>query len=232
MGLTCTEVRSFSTRSIRKRARSTVGAFRRTGSRCAVGLGASGAGGSSSRSRPARVGCSCVRRCVRLGPSRTWPRRPRRGRGAAASGAPRPTARTRAGVRTPLAEGRLPEAWISPAHVREWRTRTRLRRTLVDERTGWLVRIQATLFDHGIGGVPDRLLRVRGRAFLAELELPEAARERIEVALAMIDAPRPPARPARARHPGAGAPPGGLPGADAPLRHRAGHRDQHRLRTR
>jgi hypothetical protein len=91
------------------------------------------------------------------------------------------------------------------------------------------VRIQATLFDHGIGGVPDRLLRVRGRAFLAELELPEAAHERIGVALAMIDAPRP---PARARHPGAGAPPGGLPRADAPLRHRAGHRDQHRLRTR
>jgi hypothetical protein len=50
--------------------------------------------------------------------------------------------------------------------VRDWRTRTRLRKTLVDERTGWLVRIQATLFHHGIGGVPDQLLRVRGRAFL------------------------------------------------------------------
>jgi hypothetical protein len=52
--------------------------------------------------------------------------------------------------------------------VREWRTRTRLRKTLACERTGWLVRIQATLFHHGIGGVPDQLLRVRGRAFLAE----------------------------------------------------------------
>jgi transposase len=91
-------------------------------------------------------------------------------------------------LRTLLAEGRLPEAWIPPAHVREWRTRTRLRKTLVDERTSWLVRIQATLFHHGIGGVPDQLLRVRGRAFLAELELPDAARERIAVALAMIDA--------------------------------------------
>jgi Transposase len=133
-------------------------------------------------------------------------------------------------LRTLLAEGRLPEAWIPPAHVREWRTRTRLRKTLVDERTSWLRRIQATLFHHGIGGVPDRLLRVRGRAFLAELELPAAARERIEVALAMIDA-RPPARPARARHPRPGPPPGGLPGADAPLRHRAGHGDQHRRRA-
>ncbi|MCA1699306.1 MAG: transposase [Actinobacteria bacterium] len=29
-------------------------------------------------------------------------------------------------LRTLLAEGRLPEAGIAPAHVREWRTRTRL----------------------------------------------------------------------------------------------------------
>jgi transposase len=91
-------------------------------------------------------------------------------------------------LRTLLAEGRLPEAWIPPAHVRDWRTRTRLRKTLVDERTGWLQRIQATLFHHGIGGVPDQLLRVRGRAFLSGLELPDAARERIEVALEIIDA--------------------------------------------
>jgi transposase len=91
-------------------------------------------------------------------------------------------------LRTLLAEGRLPEAWIPPAHVREWRTRTRLRKTLVDERTSWLQRVQATLFHHGIGGAPDQLLRVRGRAFLSALELPDAARERIEVALEMIDA--------------------------------------------
>jgi transposase len=91
-------------------------------------------------------------------------------------------------LRTLLAEGRLPEAWIPPAHVREWRTRTRLRKTLVDERTAWLVRIQATLFHHGVCGVPDKLLSAAGRELLAGLELPEAARERIEVALAMIDA--------------------------------------------
>jgi transposase len=90
--------------------------------------------------------------------------------------------------RTLVAEGRLPEAWIPPAHVREWRTRTRLRKALVDERTSWLQRIQATLFHHGIGGVPDQLLRACGREFLSELELPEAARERIEVALEIIDA--------------------------------------------
>jgi transposase len=91
-------------------------------------------------------------------------------------------------LRTLLCEGRLPEAWIPPAHVREWRTRTRLRKTLVDERTRWLARIQATLFHHGVGAVPDKLLSAKGREFLAGLELPEAARERIEVALALIEA--------------------------------------------
>ena len=66
-------------------------------------------------------------------------------------------------LRTLLAEGRLPEAWIPPAHVREWRTQTRLRKTLIDERTCWLQRIQATLFHHGIVNVPDQLLRANGQ---------------------------------------------------------------------
>jgi transposase len=91
-------------------------------------------------------------------------------------------------LRTLLCEGRLPEAWIPPAHVREWRTRTRLRKTLVDERTRWLARVQATLFHHGIAGVPDKLLSAEGREFLAGLELPDSARERIGVALALIEA--------------------------------------------
>jgi hypothetical protein len=67
--------------------------------------------------------------------------------------------------------------------VREWRTRARLRKTLVDERTAWLVRVQATLFHHGVAAGPDKLLSTQGRAFLAGLELPAAASERIEVAL-------------------------------------------------
>src|SRR5215208_1896436 len=66
-------------------------------------------------------------------------------------------------LRELLADGRLPEAWIPPAHVLEWRTRTRLRKQLVDERTRWLQRVQATLFHHGISGVPDTLVRATGR---------------------------------------------------------------------
>ena len=79
----------------------------------------------------------------------------------------------------------MSEAWMPPARVCEWRTR--LRKTLVDERTSWVQRIQATLFHHGVGDVPDQLLRANGRAFLRGLELPPAAAERIEVALAIID---------------------------------------------
>jgi transposase len=93
-------------------------------------------------------------------------------------------------LRQLLAEGRLPEAWIPPAHVREWRSRARLRKTLVDERGQWLQRIQATLFHHGVPAstVPERLLEKRGRAWLEQVALPAGARERITVALAVVDA--------------------------------------------
>jgi transposase len=91
-------------------------------------------------------------------------------------------------LRELLAEGRLPQAWIPPEHVRQWRSRARLRQRLIDERTQWLQRIQATLFHHGIGGAPERLRTDEGRAFLERLPVPDDARERIAVALAMIDA--------------------------------------------
>jgi transposase len=91
-------------------------------------------------------------------------------------------------LRQLLAEGRLPEAWIPPEHVRQWRSRARLRHSLIGERTQWMQRIQATLYHHGIAGAPEKLRTRAGRAFLATLELPADARERIEVALAMVDA--------------------------------------------
>jgi transposase len=49
-------------------------------------------------------------------------------------------------------------------------------------------RIQATLFHHGVSGTPERLRTDGGRAFLERLQLPADARERIEIALAMVDA--------------------------------------------
>ena len=93
-------------------------------------------------------------------------------------------------LRELLGEGRLPEAWRPPAHVSAWRSRTRLRKTLVEQRTQWLQRIRATLFQYGVpaGEVPARLLGREGRAYLERLELPAAASERVRVALALIDA--------------------------------------------
>jgi transposase len=63
-----------------------------------------------------------------------------------------------------------------------------MRHTLVDERTQWMQRIQATLFHHDIAGTPDKLRTGAGREFLDGLDVPADARERIEIALAMVDA--------------------------------------------
>jgi transposase len=83
-------------------------------------------------------------------------------------------------LRELLADGRLPEAWIPPEHVRQWRSRARLRHTLIGERTQWMQRIQATLFHHGVSGTPQKLRTRAGREFLDALDLPQDARERIE----------------------------------------------------
>jgi transposase len=90
-------------------------------------------------------------------------------------------------LRQLLLEGRLPESWMPPEHVRQWRSRARLRNTLVNERTGWVQRIRATLYHHGISGAPDDLRSLAGREFLARVALPVDADERINVALELID---------------------------------------------
>jgi transposase len=88
-----------------------------------------------------------------------------------------------------LLNGELPESWIPPSAVLEWRERTRLYKTLVDERSRWGQRIHAELFQHGVA-VPDGALRAEHtRAWLAgeTLELSPAARERITVGYHVID---------------------------------------------
>jgi hypothetical protein len=74
-------------------------------------------------------------------------------------------------LRELLTDGRLPEAWIPPEHVRQWRFRARMRHTLIDERTQWMQRIQATLYHHGISGTPEKLRTRTGRAFRAALDV-------------------------------------------------------------
>jgi transposase len=76
---------------------------------------------------------------------------------------------------------------LPPEHVRQWRSRARLRNTLVAERTSWTQRIRATLYHHGVAGAPHELRTLAGRQFLAGLKLSADASERITVALEIID---------------------------------------------
>jgi transposase len=91
-------------------------------------------------------------------------------------------------LRELLAEGRLPEAWIAPEHIRQWRSRLHLRKAMIDERTQWLLRIRSVLYHHGVSaGAPGEISGPNGREFLNRLGLPDDARERVTVALGMVD---------------------------------------------
>ena len=87
-----------------------------------------------------------------------------------------------------LAEGRLPEG-VDPAGARPpVALAFDLRKALIDERTQWLLRVRSTLYHHGVSaGAPAQIASATGREFLAALDLPADALDRIEVALFMVD---------------------------------------------
>jgi len=85
-----------------------------------------------------------------------------------------------------LCAGELPESWIPPAHLLELRTRVRVRKTLVDQRTAWQQRLQAQLFHQGVpAGLRPRTRA--GREALARVELSPAGRALVLLALRMIE---------------------------------------------
>jgi len=89
-----------------------------------------------------------------------------------------------------LARGQLPESWIPPTEVLEWRERSRLYKSLVDQRRIWVQRIHAELFQHGVA-VPEANIRTtETRDWLGgdTVELSPAGRQRIAVSYRMIDA--------------------------------------------
>jgi transposase len=93
-------------------------------------------------------------------------------------------------LRELLQRGDLPESWIPPTVVLEWRERVRLYKSLVDQRRVWIQRIHAELFQHGVA-VPEAEIRTAAtRAWLTgeEVGLTPAARQRVRVGLTMIDA--------------------------------------------
>jgi transposase len=101
------------------------------------------------------------------------------------------TDRTDSGLlRQLLQSGDLPESWIPPMIVLEWRERVRLYKALVDQRTQWVQRIHAECYQHGVA-VPESQIRAeKTRAWLLgdTVELTTAARERIGTAYSMIHA--------------------------------------------
>jgi transposase len=86
--------------------------------------------------------------------------------------------------------GDLPESWIPPAEVLEWRERVRLYKSLVDQRQVWTQRIHAELFQHGVA-VPESAIRsvaTRDRLLSEEVDLTAAGRQRVRVGYAMLEA--------------------------------------------
>jgi len=67
------------------------------------------------------------------------------------------------------------------------RTRVRMRKTLIDQRTAWQQRVQAQLFQQGVPA-GQRLRSQAGREALAAVELSPAGRELVALGLRMIDA--------------------------------------------
>ena len=102
-------------------------------------------------------------------------------------------------LRQLLQSGHLPESWIPPTDVLEWRERVRLYKSLADQRTQWVQRIHAELYQHGVA-VPEGAIRTeRTRAILAseDVRLSPAARQRISVGYQMIEATDAQAQPLR-----------------------------------
>jgi transposase len=93
-------------------------------------------------------------------------------------------------LRDLLAAEELPESWIPPTGVLEWRERMRLYVALINQRRVWGQRIHAELYQHGVA-IPEGAIRTaKTRAMLADpgLEVSPAARHRITAGYRMIDA--------------------------------------------
>jgi transposase len=85
-----------------------------------------------------------------------------------------------------LVGGDLPESWIPPEHILELRTKVRLRKTLVDQRTEWQQRMHAHLFHQGVPpGL--KLWSHAGRSRLDDVELTPAGRQVIQTGMRMLD---------------------------------------------
>jgi len=95
-------------------------------------------------------------------------------------------------LRTLLAEGRLPECWIPPAHILEYRALLETYHDLRTAHTAWVQRIHAVFFHQGAPPLSDDALRTEaGLAKLraaAAAHLPAAGQQQVATAVDMIAA--------------------------------------------
>ena len=87
-----------------------------------------------------------------------------------------------------LRMGRLPEAWIAPPATRELRQLVRHRAKLVGLRSNLKCQVHAVLAGAGVQVVMSDLFGVEGQKLLARVELPIAARARVNSVLGLIAA--------------------------------------------
>lgn len=80
------------------------------------------------------------------------------------------------------------EAWMPPAGIQLLRDQTRLRKSVVNSRTGWAQRLHALLAHEGWPCSRGRLLSKEGRRWVTALELDPAVRAQVDVMLGIIEA--------------------------------------------
>ena len=90
-------------------------------------------------------------------------------------------------LRDLLLEGRIPESWIPPQPVLEARALVRLYKDLLDERTGWLQRVHASMFQMGVPELDVSTMSVAGRDRITAAELSAATRIAVDVAMRQVD---------------------------------------------
>lgn len=86
-----------------------------------------------------------------------------------------------------LRSGMLPEAYVAPRELRDLRELLRHRATLTRMRSAVKNRVHAILAKHGIIHQHADLFGKGGRRFLADLELRDAPRRRLDSLMALID---------------------------------------------
>jgi transposase len=92
-------------------------------------------------------------------------------------------------LRDLLADGRLPESWIPPAHVLETRARLQLFKDLREQHTAWIQRLHAILLHHGAPALSGDLLGGENRRRLETgAGLSPAGRQAVATALRVLDA--------------------------------------------